>query len=52
MRVAKCLMLLLAAGALAFALLRAHAWLEVDSCLDSGGRWNAKFAMCERNERL
>ncbi len=23
-------------------------WLDVDRCLDSGGRWNEQYRLCER----
>jgi len=41
------LLLLLMAALMAFSMLKLKRWLDIDACLDSGGRWNYEENRCE-----
>jgi hypothetical protein len=47
----KLLILLLAAALLSLAAWRAKRWLDIDRCLDAGGRWDYSAQKCDFGER-
>jgi hypothetical protein len=47
MRVRKVIVVMAVAAVLAFLLWKAKAWLDIDRCLDAGGRWDYGAGTCD-----